>query len=895
MMAVYMIRERRWGRRDRIKKKDLEMIRLKKGFRRFAAAALCVVLALSAAGCGGGGSKKESGSTGSASSSMPEITSKDGVVTSKMVSLGEDFATDGLQILGVEDGVFYGFNYSYEGDGLSAYELVQFKEDGSGFKKVTFNLENQEVSEITASTFKNGSYYLAVSTTGNSPALDYALENNLDTSEDLPEGVELSEDAVSTYQIACVGTDGKQKWIKDVREPADSMYFYIESLVGSDNGVYVVSPEGVDLYSAEDGSFKETICSVTPEQLTGILHVREDGTVVMVDDTGSTTRILSYDNGKKEFVDSISLPGSLMGASVFTGSQYDLYLASEEGIYGAKLGSDQLDVVANYVNSDLAVEGISTLTEIEDGRLAIQAYGAEITLDTYVLEKVAPEDVKDRKEITLGGYYISYDVRNEVIKFNKENSEYRIAIRDYSQYDLAEDEYNDSTGLSTMNTDIVSGNVPDILVMNESMPVSNYISKGLMIDMTERYEADKEIDKSDFLQNVIDAFKSDGRMYVIVPGFTVTGIAGKSKYIGDGKDLTIQKAKKIASDLGLDETGVFGIIDRESVLSYAIEFSGDQFIDMDQHTCDFNNPQFQELLEFANKFPAQIGDEQEYDFSTQFLADKALLGIQFINTPYDYYYMTRQMYGDVNMTITGFPSQNNKGPAVAPSVELGISSSASDPDGCWSFVRRFLLPEYQKKLDSCLPISRSAIKKQGEDVIQSFKEQELSSEEFLREQDALISEEETEEESSIGLTGDEIVEVTDDMEIEETEESEDLVGKPVPEEDFDGTHEEYEQYLEEFKKDAEAAEDEEEVIIEEPMEEESTDTYGLDSLPEFGQNDLNAMQKILENLSFSVNSENEVLNIIMEEAGAYFAGQKSTSEVSDIIQSRISVYLKENE
>jgi hypothetical protein len=33
----------------------------------------------------------------------------------------------------------------------------------------------------------------------------------------------------------------------------------------------------------------------------------------------------------------------------------------------------------------------------------------------------------------------------------------------------------------------------------------------------------------------------------------------------------------------------------------------------------------------------------------------------------------------------------------------------------------------------------------------------------------------------------------------------------------------------------------------------------------------------------------------MEEAGAYFAGQKSTDEVSDIIQSRIQVYLNENE
>jgi hypothetical protein len=142
-----------------------------------------------------------------------------------------------------------------------------------------------------------------------------------------------------------------------------------------------------------------------------------------------------------------------------------------------------------------------------------------------------------------------------------------------------------------------------------------------------------------------------------------------------------------------------------------------------------------------------------------------------------------------------------------------------------------------------------------------------------------------------------MVEVTDDMDFD-TEESEDLTGKPVSEEDFDGTHEEYEEYLKDFEKNAATAEEAEEEVFLDPQEELSAqemDTYGLDSLPEFGQADIDAMQKILEGLSFSVNSENEVLSIILEEAGAYFAGQKSTAEVSDIIQSRIQVYLKENE
>ena len=828
---------------------------------------------------------------------MPEITSKDGVATSEKISLGEDFSTDGLQILGYENGVFYGFNFSYVGDGLDSYELVHFNEDGSGLERVKYNLEDTDSTDISATAYKDGYFYLALCTTQNSEALDYALENDLEAGDEIPEG--LSEDAASSYQICCVAADGKQKWIKDVKEPKDNMYFYIDSIVPTDEGILVASSEGVDLYSAEDGSFVESKCAVPQEQVTGIIRVLHDGTVIMVDDTGASTKILSFNASNGKFTDSITMPVAMSGASVFAGKQYDVYLASEDGIFGAKLGSDTLTPVVNFVNSDLALEGVSSILELDDGRMAIQAYGAEVVLDTYILQPIKPEDVKDKKELTLAGYSVSYDVRNQVIAFNKESTDYRINIQDYSQYDLAEDDYDSSTGMSKMNTDLVSGNIPDILVMNEYMPVSNYISKGMLEDLTDRYEKDAEIDKSDFMQNVIDAFKTDGRMYMIVPGFTVTGVAGKAKYIGDGSDLTIKKAVDIASKMGLNETGVFGMMDCESVLSYAIEFSGDQFIDMDSHTCDFNNDRFRELLEFAKKFPQQIEEDESVDYSTQYLADKALLGIQFINTPFDYYYMTRQLYGDIDMTVTGFPSENNKGPAVAPSAEIGISSSTSDPDGCWQFVRRFLMEEYQSSLDSCLPISKKAIKAQGQAVIDSFEEQNAKLEEEMNAQGMEVYNETGSEDAAEAPTGDEITEVTDDVDSSETE-SEDMTGKPIPEKDFDGTHEEYEKYVKEFKEDMKKAESDttaEEVIVA-PEEIDAGDTaqaYGLDSLPEFGQADLDKMQKILDNLSFSVNSENDVLNIILEEAGAYFAGQKSTEEVSDIIQSRIQVYLKENE
>ena len=118
----------------------------------------------------------------------------------------------------------------------------------------------------------------------------------------------------------------------------------------------------------------------------------------------------------------------------------------------------------------------------------------------------------------------------------------------------------------------------------------------------------------------------------------------------------------------------------------------------------------------------------------------------------------------------------------------------------------------------------------------------------------------------------------------------------MPEEDFNGTHEEYLQYLEDEKARADTSEQAEEVVIdgEEAMQEDGVQ-MDLNTMPDFNEEDLAKLKAILKGLTFPVNGGSDILNIIAEESGAYFAGQKSVDEVADIIQSRVQVYLKENE
>lgn len=54
------------------------------------------------------------------------------------------------------------------------------------------------------------------------------------------------------------------------------------------------------------------------------------------------------------------------------------------------------------------------------------------------------------------------------------------------------------------------------------------------------------------------------------------------------------------------------------------------------------------------------------------------------------------------------------------------------------------------------------------------------------------------------------------------------------------------------------------------------------------------VRDLIDNVSVATNNDQTILNIINEEAAAYFEGQKSAQEVAGVIQSRIQTYVSEN-
>ncbi len=60
------------------------------------------------------------------------------------------------------------------------------------------------------------------------------------------------------------------------------------------------------------------------------------------------------------------------------------------------------------------------------------------------------------------------------------------------------------------------------------------------------------------------------------------------------------------------------------------------------------------------------------------------------------------------------------------------------------------------------------------------------------------------------------------------------------------------------------------------------------------EEDIAAVKKLIESADTMYQYDEQIMNIISEETGAFFEGQKRAKDAADIIQNRVQIYVNEN-
>lgn len=626
--------------------------------------------------------------------------------------------------------------------------------------------------------------------------------------------------------VCCWDTDGSLLWQLEPCED-DTEDLDVWAIIPTADGSLELLLTGENVYRlpvGRDGSLsgtdKEKLSEETGKALRNCRRLirNEDGSCLLLCwDTEGGVSLMKYDLQTDTLGEACSLPDDHLSAAYLNlrdvafsaGADSDLVYADKTGVYTYEMGEAQAGLKMDYVNSDRNITEIFSLLELDDTHFVMfyrEDYIQE--LKAGIFEYVKPEDIPDREVVVLGGTYINADIKKRAIQYNRESNKYKILLKEYESYE-------------DLNLDMVSGNMPDIL-MAEGLPMRSYIAKGLIADVGMLIEEDGELSRAEFLDNVFDAYSVDGKLMYVVPSFTLFTMVAKSSLVGDGSGWTMEKMKEVLDGMGKNARLLDGL-SRSAFMEQVMKYRGNDFVDLETGKCAFDSQEFIEMMKFAYTLPEErtwAGESGEWEYELQYLKNRTLLLDLHVWTFADDvderipYQLNGFLGGDY--TFAGFPAgseeaaENGDGAFICADNLMALSAVSENMDGAWDFARYYLTDEYQESLDYRLPVVRRIF-------------EERAVEATLRPYHI----------------------------------------------DENGEKVEYDEYI---------VHDGKTVVV-----------------PPLNREQLDQLIAYVESVTATPYEDSNVLNIIEEELGSYFSGQKTAESVAAIIQSRVQMYVQENQ
>lgn len=451
----------------------------------------------------------------------------------------------------------------------------------------------------------------------------------------------------------------------------------------------------------------------------GSFYRLKDGSIAMMIWGEKGEEFYKFDLAKLEKGEKLDTNFNTASMSVREcGQYYDFILTDTNQLYGYNVGDAEPVKLVNFINSDLSTTYFSNLI-ILDKETLIGTYNdySEDNYRTVVssFKKIDPSEVPDKKILTLGCLWLDYDVRTQVVKYNKSNDNYRIVITDYSQFNTEEDW---SAGQKRLNSDIASGSGPDIIVASDMGSMRGYASKGLFADLNKFLDKDEDVDKEDLFPNVLEACTYNNKLFAIAPQFTISTLIGKTSKLNGKTSWTMEEFLNFKNSLP-EGTRLFDRMSREELMNHMLTTCVTDYMDNTKAKCYFDSPEFISLLNLLKEYPTteelyssddlimykdvMIEDSMEED-EAPYRNDKVALMTYTFWDISDAKYLMHIHFGE-DVTFVGYPTKEGNGSALSTDVLYAISSKSKNQEAAWDFISYFVSPEYQDTIGWGFPLS----------------------------------------------------------------------------------------------------------------------------------------------------------------------------------------------
>lgn len=388
----------------------------------------------------------------------------------------------------------------------------------------------------------------------------------------------------------------------------------------------------------------------------------------LYDLSGQCTELKEVYNTQGKMSPSLQEDGTLFFLRNTSLMRYDMDKGQAKEILDCK----QCDMMPEYV------EDISSLS---DKRIAVlqRDWNVGSQLEIALLKQVPKEEVQQKKVITLGTAIRDENLTAAVTRFNKQNSEYQIDMIIYAENDWA-------AGLQKMNQDIVNGNGPDLIDLRWAGDnLSIYLEKGILEDLTPYLVSSENIQKEDFLPNLLENYTVNGILYTIPTAFSIDTVVAKSSMAGEKTGWTVEEFMKFAEKQPKD-VGLLQFESKVIMLQYLLGRNNRNILGTEAEGTIFRKEELQTFLEFSNQYSAEV-KEVPYEEIPARLSDGTLVLYETrVNTMRDLQTL-RNYFGEA-FTCIGYPTLDGQAGSyfAGEGMMFGINSQSEYKDVAWEFL-----------------------------------------------------------------------------------------------------------------------------------------------------------------------------------------------------------------
>lgn len=305
--------------------------------------------------------------------------------------------------------------------------------------------------------------------------------------------------------------------------------------------------------------------------------------------------------------------------------------------------------------------------------------------DYYMTEESNSNGEEECEVLVLATLEADSLLEDAVRGFNNEHDDVRLVIKQYvdfedenADYELSKEEFFE---------DIASGEGFDLVSIPRSLVPEEIDS---LEDLQPYIDADSYLSQADFNENVLNGFRSNGRLIGIPAFYSISGLLGGGQLFDD-KNLIPETLVSLLN--ANPESGLYKNCTPEKLVSTFLTYGSSYFYDGETGNFNFTDGKMEMVLEAAYILNSRANIEIYENDINEVYGSEYLFESYTITEPMDFMFYSER-YGEDTMFF-GYPSAVESAPeAVISCTVVGMNRECENKTAAFEFIKSV----YKKEL-----------------------------------------------------------------------------------------------------------------------------------------------------------------------------------------------------